>query len=416
MFERARDLLNCYLDCYVKEDGTFDYYGPALAEYGQMLSLTAHFASVTGDERWWQSQEPVLRPIWRRLIDLRHQALADEQAPAGTWGLVPGLPEADYHTDQAQWHECYFSGNAWAVRGLVDVARLLFTYHQQAECAEVFDAARAWRKDLEQAVRQARVPTERGVFVAPGPTQRRPFQHMTESRHASYVNYRYWAEMISAGVLEREIMDEVLQYRRSHGGELLGMTRFEDRLDDWPVLHYARALLELGEVDRYLLLLYAHLAHHQALGWLTAYEQVSILPEESGLRRQIAGQVTPSQVTVPQMLRWALAYELREEPVLLVAPGVAWHWIADKRILAANLPTTWGTLSYFARPSRDGVHMGINLADTTGVTMRIRIPAPRGAQLGAVVVNGRRRKRFDAQRRLIDVFSETGEIELQATF
>jgi len=42
------------------------------------------------------------------------------------------------------------------------------------------------------------------------------------------------------------------------------MTRFEERLDDWPALHVARALLELDEIERYLLLLYAHGLHHSA--------------------------------------------------------------------------------------------------------------------------------------------------------
>jgi len=37
--ERAGDVLAHYISRYVKPDGTFDYYGPAVAEYGQFWRL-----------------------------------------------------------------------------------------------------------------------------------------------------------------------------------------------------------------------------------------------------------------------------------------------------------------------------------------------------------------------------------------
>jgi hypothetical protein len=89
------------------------YYGPALAEYGQLLSLCAHYVDLTGDARWWLRREPALRRIWGRLLALRREAVADEDAPPNARGLIAGLPEADYQGDAAQWREYYYSGDAW---------------------------------------------------------------------------------------------------------------------------------------------------------------------------------------------------------------------------------------------------------------------------------------------------------------
>lgn len=209
---------------------------------------------------------------------------------------------------------------------------------------------------------------------------------MTQDRHASYCNYRYFAEMVSAGVLPQRVVRRILTWRAEHGGELLAMTRFEDHLDDWPVLNYARALLEAGEIARYLLLLYAHLAHHQAAGWLAAPEQVKIAPDESGVRRYHAGQVVPSQVVAPQMLRWALAYAPRDEQMLLLAPAVPRRWI-EEGLSVQGLPTRRGRVDLSMRVTRSGVEAELRLPE--GVPeVGVRLPLEAGEKLQRVDIEG----------------------------
>jgi len=388
-FARAEDVLGYYLDACVNGDGSFDYYGPAVAEYGQMLALAARYVQLTGDLRWWAARQSVLRAIWGRLLALRRESLADEDAPPETRGLIAGLPEADYHGDEAQWREYYFAGDAWACRGLTEMARLLQRTGQDAEAEAIAREVEAYEADLAAAIARAKVETDAGIFVAPGPTQRTPFERITQDRHSSYCNYRYFAEMVSAGIVDRGTVAEIFAYRRSHGGELLGMTRFHGHLDDWPVLNYARAMLELGEVEHYLLLLYSHLAHHQAAGWLAAYEQVEIMPDEHGLRRSHAGQVVPCQVTAPLMLRWALAYELRDEDVLLLAPAVAHRWIAgDEGLHVTGLPTRWGRVDFTIRGDADAVEAHLRLPEGFATQVRLRLPTPAGCVPASVQVNG----------------------------
>jgi hypothetical protein len=415
---RAEDILGYYLDAFVNSDGSFDYYGPAVAEYGQMLALAARYVQLSGDLRWWVARQSVLRRIWQRLLDLRRRSLEDEQAPPGARGLIAGLPEADYHGDEEQWREYYFAGDAWACRGLTEMARLLQRTGQDAEASTIIREVQGYKADLAAAIAGAKVDTEGGVFVPPGPTQRTPFEHMTQDRHASYCNYRYLAEMVSAGIVDRETMRQVFDYRRSHGGELLGMTRFMGHLDDWPVLNYARAMLELGDVEHYLLLLYSHLAHHQAAGWLAAYEQVDIVPDEHGVRHQRAGQVVPCQVTVPLMLRWALAYELRDQDVLLVAPAVAHRWIAGEGGLqVSGLPTRWGRLEFELRGSDEAVEARLRLPEGFAAEVRLRIPAPLGRALRGVQVNGREAENLLRWECIVTLPPPSGEqLTVVATF
>ncbi len=383
---RAGEVIGCYLDAYVADDGTLVYYGPALSEYGQILSLCADYVALADDQAWWRAHEDALRRVWERLRRLRAEALADEGAPPNARGLIPGLPEADYHGSAEQWREYYYAGDAWTIRGLMDVARILRRLGGADEPERIEAEADAHRRDLLGSIESASVETEEGVYVPPGPTQTEPIARLTQDRHASYCNYRYFAEMVSAGVLPQRVMRRVLDWRASHGGELLAMTRFEDHLDDWPVLNYARALLQTGEIGRYQLLLYAHLAHHQAAGWLAAPEQVAIVPHEAGVRRYHAGQVVPCQVVAPQMLRWALAYEPRDSEILLVAPAAPAWWIEDG-LSAEGIPTRWGPIDVAMSATERAVEVELRLP--AGVPeVGVRLPLRPGEVLHRADIGG----------------------------
>lgn len=384
--DRARDVIDCYLNCYVADDGTFHYYGPAVAEYGQLLSLCARFVDLTGDLRWWLQRESALRPVWNRLLDLRRDSLSDCAAPPHARGLIAGLPEADYQDEEEQWREYYYSGDAWTIRGLGEVARVLRRSGNDAEAEQIEAEGQAYRADLLASVQAVSVSADGATYVPPGPTQTEPIERMTQDRHTSYCNYRYFAEMISAGVLPQRTVRQVLSWRHEHGGELLAMTRFIDHLDNWPVLNYARAMLETGEIARYQLLMHAHLAHHHAAGWLASPEQAKIVPDASGVRRFHAGQVVPSQVTLPQMLRWALLYEPRDADTLLVAPAVQSAWPREG-IAAQALPTRFGPVDLSMHEAEGSIEVELRLP--AGLDeVAVRLPIGVGRKLVRVDIEG----------------------------
>lgn len=325
--QQALRHLQYYIYRYIQRDGSFDYYGPSVAEYGQILSVTALAAQQTGAARFFGEHAALLEPVWRRLLDMRQQSLEDHPSGDPRHGLIPGLPEADYHADDGEWHEFYYSGDLWACRGLMDMAAALSTVqqawaHRQAQMLK--EAAEQYRRDILNSISAV---TE-GGFVPPGPMQTEPLENLIPQRHPSYCNYRFYPEMLSAGTLPEDFAEAVIQWRRDHGGQILGTTRFTDHLDDWPVMHYARGLLQLGLVEEYLLVLYGHLAHHHDPGTLVSYEQVSI-ETENGARVPTAGQVVPCQMTVPTLLGWAMAYRHRDSDTIALLPAVPAHWLDE---------------------------------------------------------------------------------------
>jgi hypothetical protein len=77
---------------------------------------------------------------------------------------------------------------------------------------------------------------------------------ITQYREASYMNYRYWLELLSGGLVPEDMANRVVEARLSFGGQFCGMTRFCDWLDDWA----------LGRKNDFLLSLYGHVIYHQA--------------------------------------------------------------------------------------------------------------------------------------------------------
>lgn len=128
--------------------------------------------------------------------------------------------------------------------------------------------------------------------------------------------------MFSSAMLTDEQEKAIVAMRRSIGGEACGMTRLWDRIDDWPVINFARYLLRSGEKDRYLLLFYAHLLHHDNPTNGVYYEQVGF----DG--KYAANDCIPSALTMPLMLCWMFVYEAVERPALQLLRCVPGSWFA----------------------------------------------------------------------------------------
>lgn len=415
--DRARDLLAHYLSRYVKPDGTLDYYGPAVAEYGQLLALIADYVRIATETQWLADRATLLRPLWQRLLALRAESLRRYPVGDPHHGLIPGLPEADYHHLDKEWDTFYYSGDVWACRGLREIGLALQQLSDpglHAEGHALVAEAEAYRQDILASVTSAVAsavggdgfnplpekggqlkpspPAPTGVYVPPGPDQTTPIERLTADTHASYCNYRYLLEMLSAGVLPGEWVAAVAAWRRAHGGELLAGTRFGDQLDNWPALHYARGLLETDDVDHYLLLLYSHWAHHCAQGTLSSYEQVRIEPDETGTRRMVAGQVVPCQVMVPTMLRWGLVYEERDADVLWFCRAIPRRWLsADQKLAVRKVPTRFGKVGFTLKTtSATAAKITLHLPnEPVQAEIILRLRHPQGLTLSEARLDGK---------------------------
>ncbi|NSW56209.1 MAG: hypothetical protein HPY44_09350 [Armatimonadetes bacterium] len=394
--ERARDVLAHYLSRRVNDDGSFDYYGPAVAEYGQVLALAARYARLSHDRVWFEAHLPILRRIISRLRGLREESMRRNANDPLRCGMIPGLPEADYHNVEGEWSKVYYAGDVWVCRGIREMGCAMGDLEPSGnpEADALLAEATCYERDIRRAVAAAMKQTP--GFVPPGADVVRAFDRLTESNHASYCNYRYLLEMVSGGILEKRAVRTVVEYRRSHGGELLGTTRFGESLDDWPAWHYCRGLLDLDDVDGYLMSFYGHLAHHHSRGNWASYEGIQIDPNrtvpagaEPGGRVHRAHargqeQVVPCQAMAPLMLKCMLVDEEWDRDVLHILRACPEAWLADREgVVARNVPTRWCPVSLKARTDASGSFtVSISLGRTGRVPGQMRVRLPRSLGKG----------------------------------
>lgn len=305
----ARETLGYYLRRFVLPDGRIDYYGPAISEYGALLALTARIMHETHDGRTWllDHLSPV-QSLFRYLIRCRIPVLS---AVDKVYGLIQGSPEADTRSDTG----AFFHNNMHVWRGFTDISRAFRELGLISEALEAEyhadDLARRLRRAI-QGVRPSRGPLPSRV------DREEKFTSLTESLESAYVNYRYYPEMLETGFLDREDALRIIEARETLGGELDGTTVFAspeigERLDDWPICSYAKALLELGETERFQRVLNGHATLHSTPDTFTAYEQVY----QNGSPRQAAADwCVPSQLALPRMLAWSFDYTTRQGETL----------------------------------------------------------------------------------------------------
>jgi hypothetical protein len=238
---------------------------------------------------------------------------------------------------------------------------------------------------------------------------------MTQDQLASYTNYRYWLETLSARCLTPAKEQAIIAYRLANGGELLGTTRFEDRLDDWPYWHYAASLLAHDRRGHYLLGYYAHMAHHQTPGTFTAYEQVPIRGQPS--RSETADYCVPSQLTIPLMTRWMLAWEERDADVLWLCRAVPRAWLAST-LSFSKASTRWGPVDFELQP-HDGLRrmsVRISMPAHSKPTVMLRIPHPTRMRITDCKAEGAVNEGIDAVGELIRLKPQSGTITVTLTF
>ena len=344
---RAREVFTHLLKYVLRRDGQINYrqgtglqFGASAAEYGMLLHLANRYRHALGIDELGPTERKKL--IGMGEILLEHW----EKCPdLGGLRLIRMCAEAD--TNERV--HVYLNNNLWAVRGLWALADLLGKEgeHYRNDANALRDSVNtALEKYAARDTRFGTLPPFRLGYTAtpltlsscedtfyPTDTDTRDgYFHAAWKRddrtdgedliENTYANYRYYPEMLSAMLLPDEYTRSFVKMREAIGGELLGMTRFLSHVDNWPVLNYARFLIETGRIEKYLLLLFSHAAHHGIPDLMTYFEQVSIDGKVN------ANDCIPSLLTVPTMLAWAFAYETVDQTSLrlLAALPKEWFW------------------------------------------------------------------------------------------
>ncbi len=276
MYKRAAELFDFWLNNFVIDDGTIDFFGPSISEYGQLLHTAAILEARGGGSGWLTGGFSRLNLMAEYLLRLHADAIKDD-------GLISGVPESDTR------HEIYkyFHNNAWVVKGLEQWADLCEKKQltPSTPISHIKQAAQKLKQDTLSAIRRTWsvnpndwwLPARLEEVVRPN--------YITETHEASYTNYRYWLELLSSDILPKDMANRLVDARLNGGGQFCGITRFMNWLDDWPLTEYLYSLWRLGRTNDFLISLYGHIAYSQCEGHLTAYEQFNYPGDPEGSKK-----------------------------------------------------------------------------------------------------------------------------------
>lgn len=360
----AKRIFNHLLTYILNDEGRFFYrqgiqelFGASAEEYGWLLFLANKYKNQLGFERWTEEE-------WQK-IEGMGRIIIDNCVPCKEFGnrvLVYMCAEADTNTRV----HAYVNNNFWGIRGLRALAELLEKSGRTENKKEFEDMAETLFSNITELICEQSVEDPEYGSLPPFRLGYTPkpltfsmcretsvevseeyletylqFSNMRDQGNSdqdltenTYANYRYYPEMLGAMMLDDEQAEAIVKLRETVGGEYMGMSRFLGRIDDWPVLPYARYLLESENIEKYLLLLYSHTCHHGNPDLMCYYEQITPT-------YVVADDCVPSLLTTPIMTGWMFAYETMNDRKLSLLRGVPKAWF-DKGFSAKGLGWTKG--------------------------------------------------------------------------
>lgn len=347
----AKEIFSHLLRYAVSFDGRICYrqgeglnFGVSATEYGMLLHLANKYKTQLGIEK-------ASGVTAKKICGMGEQILAHclPCAEFGGMTLVKMCAEAD--TNERV--NVYLNNNLWAIRGFDALVNL---FYGSDISTEKFSKMRDELKtNIDSLIEKYSVKDSRFGILAPfrfgyTPTPltlsncAETFRPLTEEENEfyfstlrtrgkekheqditenTYANYRYYPEALSSMLLSKELADGMINLRENLGGEIMGMTRFRSWIDNWPVIHYARFLIESGRIEKFLLLLYSHISHHGRLDLMAYYEQIRI---DGSVK---AHDCIPSLLTAPIMLSWIFAYETVEGTRLRLLSALPKKWYSE---------------------------------------------------------------------------------------
>lgn len=387
MMNKARKYAEHVMEYCIDLFGRFSYkqgdkgeYAASGAEYGQWLWLIIRLEGVLPPRNW-------IAPYLCKMIKIGEFLLSNRNPvpEANGKGLINMCAEADLNNRVY----AYSHNNLWAIHGLKALGELLNKYHRP-EASVFLEEAEDLEIELRAAFDEFSVESKYGRIV--------PFQFgytatpLTLSKckdtfypvkpedllnyynsasgirdaikgeqdlsENSYANYRYYPEMLSTMLLKQDEADAILKMRESIGGECLGTSRLFSCVDDWPMANYARFLLSTDRIDKYLLLMYSHMAHHGIPGMMVYFEQISL---DGAV---LAPDCVPTILLIPIMFGWMFCFEPPCEQAIYLLRGIPSSWLSSgSEICVENIGCTFGSVGVKAKRNGDLIDISLNMPE-----------------------------------------------------
>lgn len=403
-FEQAKLVIDNYLTDFTDSKGMINMRGPEVAQFGMTLMLLARYYNYTHDAELLRKHKEKIEATASLLTELHDKSLELPADDPG-YGLIHGWSESDscLAAEPMTWWLPYYSHNAFAARGLKDLARVWPAINGNAASAK--EASAGWMKRsktlqesviaaMRKNVHQDMKPPYIGTYAG---SQGTFWESMQKERPSPQQwPHRGYAELLHADMLPPDLANLVIDCMRAYGATTLGIVANVERphpegrdILGFISYGYAQMLLRLDRADEFLLFMYAHRYHDHTRGTWTA-------GEVSGITGGSAIFCVPAQQTVPQLVRWALVLEDSDDDRLYFGRGLPGAWVTSgKEISIKQAPTRWGAVNFSmtgdaaAKRVRATVELAREAAPQE-VQVKFRLPAKN--KLQSVTVNGRAAK------------------------
>ena len=394
-------------------------------KHGERLLASAELVRLFDDRGYLAQAGATLRgfaaALERQISSSRTGLLPPERYSSDIGYSVYGL-----HTQTVVWQALREMGDVWAANGEPALA---------ARCRRA--AAR-----LERGLRRAVALSERrlpdGSLFLPVRMLdgERPYENVTQERLGSYWNlvvpYALASGLFPPGGIRAR---GALRYLLLHGSRLLGLVRagayaLYGRNAAFPLsgtdevygINVARFLADNEQADQLVLSLYGQLGAGMTDGTFVSGEAASVSPVDGGrLRAMYLPPNGASNAAFLETLRLMLVHETRDTAGrphgLQLAYASPRAWLQPgKRIAVANVPTSFGPVSYTLEAGTSSVRASVAVPTRARLrTLSLRLRVPRGARISSVSLGGRPYGRFDRTSGTIDLSGRSGSLQLVAT-
>ena len=415
LFDTARSYLENYYDDFVRDDGSIDYRGPEIAQYGRMLTCLAQYYDFTADAELLIKYEQKIGGIVSILLSRRETALElSEDDPA--YGMIAGWDEADTYDMPRSMFDCerpYFSNNTEAWRGFRDLGRTWVEIGEKldrddlvARGKRLLGEAESLRGDIDIAIERSIVTDDQGMPFLPAMAG---YREIAEHWHFKGTEgspricaCRSYSEMFHSGVLSREKVEMIQSSCASHYMLMLGVNSTQrDRLLGFTVYGQAYGLLQHDLIREFLLFYYSIIAHVYTRGTWTAFESTSLDRDEG----RYGPHCIPAQLNIPAVTKWMLVFEDPLTSKIWLAKATPRAWLEHgKRISVKGAPTRWGRVSYeITSDLPDALQATVTMPNGVGAPVVLRLRVPGGRKITAVEVNGKSWDDYDADMETVNL-------------
>jgi len=384
---------------------------------GYYLQVLARYHQYTHDDGFIVNCLDEIERCVSYILNKRKTSLEGQPEDRPSRGLITGRTTGDLK------HATYaYCNDAPCWRGLVEMSKVLAQVGQGTKAAEIAGEAESYRKDILASIQRTTIQSTTPPFVPIIVDTKAPYANLHLNSLVSYTNFRMYNHLLDSGILDEQTTRWVLDYRKIHGGELLGMIRWGDMVDNFLCEDVQWEKLRLERVREFLLNFYAYITYDLAPGVWTGYEEFCLDPMKGqdppgrsnlmhrwwprwATRMTHGYEQTRVNANIPELARFMVIQAERDRDLLWLGRAIPRHWLTQGKVTTVrSAPTRWGEISFQIASKVDSAQRIDVIIETPGAAwprINLRLRHPRADRLTRVSLNGKPFTDFDARTETI---------------